>query len=140
MTNQTAPTIQRGEIWNVDFDPQVGAEVRKIRPAVVMSISAAGRLPLHIIVPITTGQANFAGYFWMVPTPASPTNGLDHDSFANAFQVKSVSVNRFVNKQGVIIFQAVWDATAGQDRASYLLFRICPTRVQCNPTSRAISR
>jgi hypothetical protein len=47
MTSQTVPTIQRGEIWNVDFDPQVGAEVRKIRPAVVMNIPTAAFALTH---------------------------------------------------------------------------------------------
>jgi mRNA interferase MazF len=102
MTGNVSPAIQRGEIWNVNFDPQVGAEIGKVRPAVVMNVSTAGRLPLHIIVPITTGRVSFSQYFWMVPIPASSINGLDHDSFADAFQVKSVSVNRFVSKLGVV--------------------------------------
>jgi mRNA-degrading endonuclease toxin of MazEF toxin-antitoxin module len=29
-----APTPKRGEIWLVDFDPAIGAEIRKARPAV----------------------------------------------------------------------------------------------------------
>ena len=31
------PTIQRGEIWWVNFDPSIGGEIRKTRPAVVVS-------------------------------------------------------------------------------------------------------
>jgi mRNA interferase MazF len=34
--------------------------------------------------------------------PADATNGLDKDSAADAFQVKSVSLNRFVRKLGQI--------------------------------------
>ena len=30
-----APRPQRGEIWTVQFDPSIGAEIRKLRPAVV---------------------------------------------------------------------------------------------------------
>src|SRR3970282_256413 len=96
------PVIQRGEIWDINFDPQVGAEVQKVRPAVVMSVTAAGRLPLRIVVPITTGGAGFNRYFWMGPVPGTPVSGLDHDSFADAFQVKSVSVDRFVSRRGVV--------------------------------------
>lgn len=94
--------IRRGEIWNVNFDPQVGAEVKKVRPAVVMNIPSAGRLPLHIIVPITTGHTGFQNYFWMVPIKVTNTNGLDQDSYADTFQVKSISQDRFVDKCGVI--------------------------------------
>ncbi len=94
--------IQRGEVWNVNFDPQVGQEIQKIRPAVVVSVPSAGRLPLHIVVPITTGNPTFKNYFWMVAISATKTNGLSNDSFADAFQIKSVSVNRFVDKRGVL--------------------------------------
>ena len=55
--------IQRGEVWNVNFDPQVGQEIQKIRPAVVVSVPSAGRLPLHIVVPITTGNPTFKNYW-----------------------------------------------------------------------------
>ncbi|MDD1438227.1 type II toxin-antitoxin system PemK/MazF family toxin [Dolichospermum sp. ST_sed10] len=46
-------TPKRGEIWLVNFDPTVGAEIRKIRPAVVISSDAAGRLPIKLVAPIT---------------------------------------------------------------------------------------
>jgi hypothetical protein len=39
---------QRGEIWTVQFDPSVGAEIRKHRPAVVCNLNAIGRLPLRM--------------------------------------------------------------------------------------------
>ena len=56
--------IQRGHLWDVRFDPQVGSEIGKVRPAVVMSIPSVGRLPLHIVVPITTGNPNFSKLPW----------------------------------------------------------------------------
>lgn len=31
----------RGEVWWVDFDPSVGGEIRKIRPAVIVSNDAS---------------------------------------------------------------------------------------------------
>jgi mRNA interferase MazF len=58
----TAPTLRRGEIWLVDFDPAVGGEIRKIRPAVVMSMDAIGRLPLRMVVPITDWKPQYAHY------------------------------------------------------------------------------
>jgi len=102
MTLPKPPSIQRGQIWDVKFDPQVGAEIGKIRPAVVMNIPAVGRLPLHIIVPITTGNPNFNKLPWMMPIAASGRTGLDHNSFADAFQVKSVSSERFIRQRGVV--------------------------------------
>src|SRR5437016_12224417 len=93
---------QRGEIWTVRCDPSVGAEIRKIRPAVVVSVDTVGRLPLRIVVPLTDWQAAFASLPWFVSLPLSPTNGLTKDSGADAFQVKSVSESRFVRYVGLV--------------------------------------
>ncbi len=46
----------------VDFDPAVGAEIRKLRPAVVISVDAVGRLPLRLVVPVTDWKPSYAGY------------------------------------------------------------------------------
>lgn len=93
---------RRGEVWSVRFDPSVGSEIRKVRPAVVLSGDAIGRLPLRIVVPITEWQPAFAALPWFVPIGADPTNGLAKDSGADAFQVKSVSETRFVQLLGSI--------------------------------------
>ena len=92
----------RGEVWDIRFDPSVGAEIRKIRPAVVISENSIGRLPLRIAVPITDWNTTFAGYPWFVDLPANSTNGLPKDSGADAFRVKSVSVNRFERLRGML--------------------------------------
>ena len=96
----TAPAPRRGEIWRVNFDPAAGAEIRKIRPALVISVDTIGRLPLRMIVPITDWKPQYASYPWFVELPASPRNGLDKDSGADAFQTKSVSLFRFVSLLG----------------------------------------
>jgi mRNA interferase MazF len=49
----TAPTPSRGEVWLADFDPAVGAEIQKVRPALVISLDSIGRLPLRMVVPLT---------------------------------------------------------------------------------------
>jgi mRNA interferase MazF len=96
----TAPRPQRGEIWSVRFDPSVGAEMRKLRPAVVVNLDSVGRLPLRIVVPLTDWQPTFAALPWFVPIPASAASGLVKNSGADAFQVKSVSENRFAQRIG----------------------------------------
>lgn len=40
------PNPQRGEVWCVEFDPARGDEIRKLRPAVVVSVATAGKLAL----------------------------------------------------------------------------------------------
>ena len=49
----TVPAPKRGEIWLIDFDPALGAEIQKIRPAVIISMDTIGRLPLRMVVPVT---------------------------------------------------------------------------------------
>ncbi|MGC8639395.1 MAG: type II toxin-antitoxin system PemK/MazF family toxin [Isosphaeraceae bacterium] len=95
-----APAPRRGEVWLVDFDPAVGAEIKKLRPAVVISTDAIGRLPLRMVVPITDWKPQYANYPWIVDLPASSTNGLTKNSGADAFQTKSVSQSRFVRLLG----------------------------------------
>jgi mRNA interferase MazF len=47
--------MRRGEIWWVDFDPSIGGEAQKMRPAVIVSNDLANaRLNRVQVVPLTT--------------------------------------------------------------------------------------
>ena len=47
--------MKRGDIWWVEFDPSVGSEIRKKRPAVIVSNDAANRnLARVVVVPLTS--------------------------------------------------------------------------------------
>ncbi len=93
---------RRGEIWLVNFDPSVGAEIRKIRPAVVIGEDGLRHLALRVVVPITDWKPAYAARYWFVQIPADQVNGLRKDSGADAFQIKSVSEMRFVRCLGVV--------------------------------------
>ena len=94
------PNPLRGEVWRIRFDPAEGDEIKKVRTAVVISENAVGRLRLKIVVPITEWKPRYASYPWFVRLVPTPTNGLTKDSGADAFQVKSVSETRFLDKLG----------------------------------------
>ena len=47
--------MKRGEVWWVEFDPSVGSEIRKTRPAVIFSNDAANRhLGRVVVIPLTS--------------------------------------------------------------------------------------
>ena len=47
--------MKRAEVWWVEFDPAVGTEIRKTRPAIIVSNDAANRnLARVVVVPLTS--------------------------------------------------------------------------------------
>ena len=94
--------IRQGEIWLVKFYPQVGSEISKLRPAVVISHDTIGKLPLKTIVPITDWKINYKHYPWMIQIQKSKENGLTKVSAIDCFQVKNFANARLVEKLGVI--------------------------------------
>jgi len=51
--------MRRGEVWLINLDPAIGAEIKKTRPAVIVNDDSMGILPLKIIVPITEWKARY---------------------------------------------------------------------------------
>jgi mRNA interferase MazF len=94
------PSLRRGEIWRVGFDPTVGSELKKTRPAVVISSDAVGKLPVRLVAPFTGWQEHFEGNLWHVQVSPTRQNGLEKESAVDALQVRSVDNSRFVEKLG----------------------------------------
>jgi mRNA interferase MazF len=95
-----ALTPHRGEIWLVSFDPTVGAEIRKTRPAVVISSDAVGRLPIKLISPITDWKDHYSGNIWHVRIDPDKDNGLSKISAVDALQLRGMDRQRFVRRLG----------------------------------------
>lgn len=92
----------RGEIWLINFDPTIGAEIKKIRPALVLSVDSLGILPLKIVVPVTGWRKEFTNNAWHIFLAADEQNGLQKDSALDLLQIKSIDTRRLVKKMGVI--------------------------------------
>ena len=93
--------ILQGEIWEVDLTT-IGYEMRKQRDRRVVNSDSVGILKLRTIVPITGWQDKFRQVIWMTKIEPNKENGLIKTSSADAFQVRSLSTNRFYKKIGVI--------------------------------------
>jgi mRNA interferase MazF len=85
---------RRGEVWWVSFDPAVGGEIRKTRPALVLSNNAANAaLNRVIVVPLTSQTEK------LYPGEALVTlNGKQ--SKAKADQIATASKQRLRDKLG----------------------------------------
>ncbi|MFA4955481.1 MAG: type II toxin-antitoxin system PemK/MazF family toxin [Candidatus Methanoperedens sp.] len=103
--------MRRGEIWLINLDPAIGAEIKKTRPAVIVNDDSMGILPLKIIVPITEWKARYEVAPWLVRLEPDAKNGLDKTSASDAFQVRSVAQERFVRKLGKLSGTAIQEIT-----------------------------
>ena len=83
-------------MWWVSFDPSLGGEIRKTRPAVVLSNNAANTaLNRVVVVPLTSQTANLYPGEAMVML-----NG--EQSKAKADQIATASKQRLLNKAGTL--------------------------------------
>jgi mRNA interferase MazF len=101
--------MRKGEIWLINLDPTLGAEIQKTRPAVIVNEDAIGVLPLRVIVPLTNWQERYAIAAWMVRIDPVQSNGLSKPSAADAFQIRSLAQERLVNCIGRVSEQNLAD-------------------------------
>ncbi|MFF3026053.1 type II toxin-antitoxin system PemK/MazF family toxin [Microbacterium sp. NPDC057944] len=103
MSAASIPLLRRGQIVLVSFDPTVGSEVRKTRPAVVVSnntantVASRGSNATVTVVPLTSRTEKVFPFQVLLPAGAT---GLDRDSKAQAEQIRTVSVARIVRPVG----------------------------------------
>lgn len=86
--------MKRGELWWVNFDPSVGGEIRKKRPAVIISKGAADKhLSTVQVVPLTTKVGR-------VYPSESVVMLNDRQNKAMSDQFTTVSKHRLINRAG----------------------------------------
>lgn len=91
---------KRGEFYLVQFDPTVGVEIKKTRPALVLQDDILNQYgDLTIVAPITS-QIYFDVYPFQVFIEAN-RNGLDKDSLILLNQMRAIDKRRLVKKLGI---------------------------------------
>jgi mRNA interferase MazF len=93
---------QRGEVWLVNLDPTIGSEIRKIRPAVVVSSDTIGRLPIKLVAPITDWKDSFRRNSWHLQLEPNVANGLTKVSAVDTLQLRGLDEQRFIKNLGRI--------------------------------------
>ena len=103
--------MRRGEVWRISLDPTVGTEIRKTRPVIIVNDDEIGVLPSKVVVPITDWKDRYEEVFWMTKIAPDGENGLSKTSSADAFQVRSVSQERLVERLGKISIKNLIEIT-----------------------------
>jgi len=91
-----ASAIRRGDVWWVELDPTRGSELRKTRPAVILSADALNRVRRTVVVvPLSTG-----------PLPRPPlvvaTPSVGETSVAACDQIRAIDKTRMMRLSGSI--------------------------------------
>jgi len=88
--------MKRGEVWWINFEPSVGGEIRKRRPAIIISNDAANHYLNRVqVVPITSNIDK------LYPSEAYVTF-RGKKSKAMADQITTVSKKRLISSEGSV--------------------------------------
>jgi mRNA interferase MazF len=91
----------RGDIYLVNFDPSVGSEIQKTRPALIIQNDLANRYSPIVIVAGITSKFQDPLYPTEVLIKAS-AGGLKNDSVVLLNQIRSIDKQRLIRKIGGI--------------------------------------
>ncbi len=91
---------RRNQIWLVEFSPSIGRELKDPHPALVVSADELNKSPWGLIVvcPLTSSRKERVFRLHVLALPPE----VKHESVIRVDQVKSVSVERFIEPLGEV--------------------------------------
>lgn len=87
--------MNRGEIWLVNFDPTIGSEIKKTRPAVIISGQPFNRLRRTVVVVPLSSAHRRTAFPLLIAIHSS-----GRPAVAVVDQVKAAAKERFIRKLG----------------------------------------
>jgi mRNA interferase MazF len=98
MTPQRSTFPKRGDVYLVAFDPTLGAEIQKTRPALILQNDIGNQhSPITIVAAVTSNVAR-RGPTSVVLSP--PEGGLAADSVILLNQIRSIDKQRLIRRLG----------------------------------------
>ncbi len=93
--------MNRGEVWWINFDPAIGGEIRKKRPAVILSNDSSNKYLNRVqVIPITSNMDS------LYPSEALITlKGKTNKAMAD--QLTTVSKLRLISRMGKLPDQEI---------------------------------
>ena len=91
-----------GSIWLVSFDPSIGTEIRKTRPAVIISGTAFNQRSKVTVLPITSANPSDRLLPVIVPLVPSINNGLSSNSFVVCIDPMTFDKRRLIQCLGQV--------------------------------------
>jgi mRNA interferase MazF len=91
-----------GSIWLVSFDPSIGTEIRKTRPALIVSGTSFNQRSKVTVIPITSANPSDRLLPVVVPLMPSHTNGLSTNSFVVCVDPMTFDKRRLIQYLGQV--------------------------------------
>lgn len=92
---------RRGEVYLVNFDPTIGSEIKKTRPALILQNDIANRhSPITIVAAITSKYDATLYPTEVLVKP--PEGGLTTNAVVLLNQVRSIDKGRLIKRLGVL--------------------------------------
>jgi len=94
--------LRRGDIYLVRFDPTVGHEIQKTRPALVVQNDVSNQYSSLTIVAAMTSKVSDVTYPVEVIVEPAAVNGLSARSAIRLDQIRTVDRRRLIKRLGTV--------------------------------------
>jgi mRNA interferase MazF len=98
----TSSNYRLGSIWLVNFDPSIGTEILKTRPAMIISGTIFNQRRKVTVLPITSSYPDSRLLPIVVPIQPNDTNGLNTNSFIVCIDPMTFDKQRLARQLGIL--------------------------------------